>query len=93
MVGVETSTSKVPTILPATEFAGMTDAAASPSESCLRNRVNVRLPSKFTETEFAPLTVLVAIALAAQGLRISKMVSLCSGGDFSIFKKGVSSRR
>jgi hypothetical protein len=80
MVVVDTSTSKVPTILPATEFAGTTDAPASLLGSWLRKRVNVRLPSKLKETEFAPLTELVAIAFAAQGLRISKMVGLRSGG-------------
>jgi hypothetical protein len=56
------------------------DAPASLPVACLRKRVNVRLPSKLKETEFAPLTELVAIALAAQGLRISKMVGLCSEG-------------
>jgi hypothetical protein len=80
MVGLETSRSKVPTILPATEFAGITDVPTLWSETGERKRVNARLPSKLKETEFPPLIELVAIALAAHGLRISKMVNLRSEG-------------
>jgi hypothetical protein len=73
MVGVESSTSKVPTILPATELAGM---SAVPLvwgiTACERKTVNTRLPLILQETELGPLIALVAVTMAVHALEISE---------------------
>src|ERR1035441_584824 len=79
MVGVETSRSTVPVILPATEFAGMSAAPFTWGITvCERKTVNTRLLFKLQETEFGPPTALVAVTMAVHALEISEPIDLLS---------------